>query len=99
MSCFRVLLAIIFPPLAVVDKGCGSFLITFILTTALTTARVTTRAITRATTKPTGSNSMAISHQATRTAKAAGKDGKLFYYVTKRQELWTRQPHYLSIVA
>jgi len=32
MSCFRVLLAIIFPPLAVVDKGCGSFLITFILT-------------------------------------------------------------------
>ena len=28
----RVLLAIIFPPLAVVDKGCGSFLITFILT-------------------------------------------------------------------
>lgn len=32
MSCMRVLLAIIFPPLAVVDKGCGSFLITFILT-------------------------------------------------------------------
>ena len=32
MSCFRVILAIIFPPLAVVDKGCGSFLITFILT-------------------------------------------------------------------
>ncbi|MBQ3554651.1 MAG: YqaE/Pmp3 family membrane protein [Bacteroidales bacterium] len=32
MSLLRVLLAIIFPPLAVVDKGCGSFLIVFILT-------------------------------------------------------------------
>ena len=32
MSLFRVILAIIFPPLAVVDKGCGSFLIIFILT-------------------------------------------------------------------
>ena len=32
MSVWRVILAIIFPPLAVVDKGCGSFLITFILT-------------------------------------------------------------------
>lgn len=32
MSLIRVLLAIIFPPLAVVDKGCGSFLIIFILT-------------------------------------------------------------------
>ncbi|MDR0961971.1 MAG: YqaE/Pmp3 family membrane protein [Mediterranea sp.] len=32
MSCFRVLLSIIFPPLAVVDKGCGSFVIVFILT-------------------------------------------------------------------
>lgn len=32
MSFGRVLLAIIFPPLAVADKGCGSFLITFILT-------------------------------------------------------------------
>jgi len=32
MSCIRVLLAIIFPPLAVVDRGCGSFLIVFILT-------------------------------------------------------------------
>ncbi|MBL85952.1 MAG: YqaE/Pmp3 family membrane protein [Winogradskyella sp.] len=31
MSVWRVILAIIFPPLAVVDKGCGSFLITFIL--------------------------------------------------------------------
>ncbi len=32
MSLWRVLLCIIFPPLAVVDKGCGSFLIVFILT-------------------------------------------------------------------
>lgn len=32
MSFIRVLLAVIFPPLAVVDKGCGSFLIIFILT-------------------------------------------------------------------
>ncbi|MBR5324301.1 MAG: YqaE/Pmp3 family membrane protein [Muribaculaceae bacterium] len=32
MSLLRVLLAIIFPPLAVADKGCGSFLIVFILT-------------------------------------------------------------------
>ena len=32
MSLFRVILAIIFPPLAVVDKGCGSFLITLLLT-------------------------------------------------------------------
>ena len=32
MSCMRVLLAIIFPPLAVADKGCGSFLITLLLT-------------------------------------------------------------------
>ena len=32
MSLIRVLLAIIFPPLAVVDKGCGSSLIVFILT-------------------------------------------------------------------
>ena len=32
MLLIRVLLAIIFPPLAVVDKGCGSFLIVFILT-------------------------------------------------------------------
>ena len=34
MSLFRVLLSIIFPPLAVVDKGCGSFLIITILTIA-----------------------------------------------------------------
>lgn len=32
MSLFRVLLAIIFPPLSVIDKGCGSVLIVFILT-------------------------------------------------------------------
>lgn len=32
MSVIRVILTIIFPPLAVVDKGCGSFLIVFILT-------------------------------------------------------------------
>ena len=32
MSCFRVLLCLIFPPLAVLDKGCGSILIVTILT-------------------------------------------------------------------
>jgi uncharacterized membrane protein YqaE (UPF0057 family) len=32
MGCLRVLLAIIFPPLAVIDQGCGNFLIVFILT-------------------------------------------------------------------
>jgi len=32
MSLFRVILAIIFPPLAVIDKGCGSLIITFLLT-------------------------------------------------------------------
>ncbi|MBQ8336980.1 MAG: YqaE/Pmp3 family membrane protein [Bacteroidaceae bacterium] len=32
MSLIRVLLSIIFPPLAVIDKGCGSLLIVFILT-------------------------------------------------------------------
>jgi uncharacterized membrane protein YqaE (UPF0057 family) len=32
MSLFRVILAIIFPPLAVLDKGCGSFLIIVLLT-------------------------------------------------------------------
>ncbi len=32
MSFFRVLFAIIFPPLAVIDKGCGSFVIIFLLT-------------------------------------------------------------------
>lgn len=32
MSLLRVILCIIFPPLAVYDKGCGSILITFLLT-------------------------------------------------------------------
>jgi len=32
MGCLRVLLAIICPPLAVIDKGCGSILIVLILT-------------------------------------------------------------------
>ena len=32
MSIFRVILAIIFPPLSVIDKGCGSVVIVFILT-------------------------------------------------------------------
>lgn len=34
MSFFRVLLAILFPPLAVIDRGCGSVLIVFLLTLA-----------------------------------------------------------------
>lgn len=34
MSLFRVLLSIIFPPLAVLDKGCGSVLIVTLLTCA-----------------------------------------------------------------
>lgn len=32
MSLIRVILSIIFPPLAVIDKGCGLVLIVFILT-------------------------------------------------------------------
>jgi len=32
MSCLQVLLAIIFPPLAVLDRGCGSVIIVFLLT-------------------------------------------------------------------
>ena len=32
MSIWRVLLSIVFPPLAVIDKGCGSILIVLILT-------------------------------------------------------------------
>ncbi len=32
MSLIRVIFSIIFPPLAVIDKGCGSILIVFILT-------------------------------------------------------------------
>lgn len=31
---WRVLLCILFPPLAVIDKGCGSVLIVFLLTLA-----------------------------------------------------------------
>lgn len=34
MSVFRVLLAILFPPLSIIDKGCGSILIVLILTIA-----------------------------------------------------------------
>jgi uncharacterized membrane protein YqaE (UPF0057 family) len=34
MSFLRVLLAILFPPLAVIDQGCGSILIVFLLTLA-----------------------------------------------------------------
>lgn len=34
MSLFRVILSIIFPPLAVIDRGCGSVLIVFLLTCA-----------------------------------------------------------------
>ena len=34
MSLFRVILSIIFPPLAVLDKGCGSVLIVLLLTIA-----------------------------------------------------------------
>lgn len=32
MSIWRVILSILFPPLAVIDKGCGSILITLLLT-------------------------------------------------------------------
>ncbi len=32
MSIWRVLLSILFPPLAVLDKGCGSIVIVLILT-------------------------------------------------------------------
>ncbi len=34
MSIWRVILCIIFPPLAVIDKGCGSIIIVFLLTLA-----------------------------------------------------------------
>ncbi len=34
MSFWRVLLTIFFPPMAVCDKGCGSFLIVLLLTLA-----------------------------------------------------------------
>lgn len=32
MSCLQVILAIIFPPLAVIDRGCGSMVIVALLT-------------------------------------------------------------------
>ena len=32
MSLIRVILCFVFPPLAVIDKGCGSILITLLLT-------------------------------------------------------------------
>lgn len=32
MSIFRVILCIIFPPLAVLDRGCGSVILVFLLT-------------------------------------------------------------------
>ena len=32
MSIWRVLLSILFPPLAVIDKGCGSIIIVLLLT-------------------------------------------------------------------
>ncbi len=32
MSLLRVLICILFPPLAVIDKGCGALLLTFLLT-------------------------------------------------------------------
>ncbi|HEX2908974.1 MAG TPA: YqaE/Pmp3 family membrane protein [Phototrophicaceae bacterium] len=34
MGCFRALICIIFPPLAVIDRGCGTFLIVLLLTIA-----------------------------------------------------------------
>ncbi len=34
MGCLRVLVCIIFPPLAVLDKGCGPLLLTGLLTIA-----------------------------------------------------------------
>ena len=34
MSCLRVILAVIFPPLAVLDMGCGSVVIVTLLTCA-----------------------------------------------------------------
>ena len=34
MGCGRAILCIIFPPLAVLDRGCGAILLTFILTCA-----------------------------------------------------------------
>jgi len=32
MGCFRALLCLLFPPLAVLDRGCGTVIIVFVLT-------------------------------------------------------------------
>lgn len=34
MTCLQLLLCLIFPPLAVLDRGCGSILVVFLLTCA-----------------------------------------------------------------
>ena len=34
MGCLRALVCILLPPLAVMDKGCGSFIFVFLLTLA-----------------------------------------------------------------
>ena len=34
MSCGRAIICLIFPPLAVIDRGCGTFIIVFALTLA-----------------------------------------------------------------
>jgi uncharacterized membrane protein YqaE (UPF0057 family) len=34
MGCFRAIICILFPPLAVIDRGCGTILIVFLLTLA-----------------------------------------------------------------
>lgn len=34
MGCSRVILCIVFPPLAVLDKGCGSIILVLLLTLA-----------------------------------------------------------------
>jgi uncharacterized membrane protein YqaE (UPF0057 family) len=33
MGCLRLLLCFVFPPLAVIDRGCGAILLTLVLTT------------------------------------------------------------------
>jgi uncharacterized membrane protein YqaE (UPF0057 family) len=34
MGCLRAILCLVFPPLAVLDRGCGTVLIVFVLTLA-----------------------------------------------------------------
>jgi uncharacterized membrane protein YqaE (UPF0057 family) len=34
MGCFRAVLCIVFPPLAVIDRGCGTVLVVLVLTMA-----------------------------------------------------------------